>query len=273
MDSDYISAGLGGSNFGIGGAPAIFGNPARIGDYGPRYYGSHENLFGGMAMADAAGLLVGDIAIGAIYLGGGGIEVTELPDPTEPVGPSNRPYSIGERGHHDLAFGAGYSFRLRDGIELGASGGGIFRRLIESDAFGGFGSVGFDWVAAQGLHLGALSSASFVSWDTGKSEFGLPDFLLGGSYERDLGSDFSGKIVAEGRFTDAAALEFSAGAEVSYNSLVALRFGTDNGGLTAGADISILPNIRVGAAMTTHSELPLSYRFGVNIYNSRGVGD
>jgi hypothetical protein len=273
LDSDFSSAGLGGSNFYGGGATAVFCNPAMVMKAdGVRYYASHEGLFGGLAIADAAGALIrtprGDVAIGAIYVGGGGIEVTKLPDPTKPVGPDNRPYSVGEKGHHDIAIGAGYSLSVMEGLSIGASAGGIFRRLVDSDGYGGFASVGVDWVAARGLRFGAVASnASYVSWETGNSEFGAPEFLIGGAFSRDFDSGVGGMIVGEvGFLTSSSNIELSAGAEVSYRSLAAIRLGTENGGLTAGADLAIFPGIRVGAAMTTHTELPISYRFGLNVY-------
>jgi len=271
-DCDMISVGFGGSSFIEGGATSVFGNPAMANISGPRFYASHEGLYGNLLVSDALGGTIrtprGNLALTALYLGGGGIDVTALPDPDAPVGPNNRPYSTETKGHHDLALGGAFAIPINRNISIGLSAGGMFRALIDETAFGGFASAGLDWEAKPNLHLGFVAAnISAGSWSTGTNEFGPPDLRVGGNYRVNLGSGFVGRITSEvALVTSAKYLEYSAGAEVSYRSIVAFRAGTDNGAVSAGADFSVFKGITVGAALTTHSELPISYRFGINVY-------
>ncbi|HHS50490.1 MAG TPA: hypothetical protein ENN07_05180 [candidate division Zixibacteria bacterium] len=275
LDADFVSTGLGRSKFAEGGAASIFGNPAGVNSSGPRYFVSHEALFGNMVMSDAAGALIplknaNNLAVGALYHGGGGIEVTQLPDPSAPVGPDNRPIAVAEKGHHDIAIGAGYAVEVWRDVAVGATAGGMFRSLVDESGFGGFLSAGVSWDALPNLRLGAMfGNMSLASWSTGTSEFGAPNLSLGGVYGADLGGSFNGRLAGEIGYAPSERLfEFSTGAELSYRSIVAFRAGYADGNISAGADFALFPGIIIGAAMTTHSDLPLSYRFGVNIYRS-----
>ncbi|MCK5832683.1 hypothetical protein KAH81_03335, partial [bacterium] len=240
---------------------------------------SHEGFYGNLIISDAVGALVPlrkrNLALGVIYLGGGGINITELPDPSQPVGPDNLPYIVDTKGHHDLALGAAYAYSLNRGISLGASGGGVYRSLIDQKAYGVFVSLGLDWAPIQNMHLGFIvANSSYISWSTGTNELRTPDISTGCSFNKDLGSNFSSKVTAELSYViSGALLEYSVGAGISYKSMVDFMAGLDDGSITAGADFALFPGILIGASMTTHRELPVSYRFGINLYKADSNND
>lgn len=274
MDTDIRSSSMGGCPFASRGASAIFNNPAAIGSGDFLFFG-HEQLYDGLLISDAAGIEIniggpGDFALGALYVGGSGIKTTELPDPGAPVSASNRPLETGEESHHDIALVPGYAVQCGDNLRFGASGGLIFRDLVESTGYGALASLGADWTPLQDFHLGVvLSNASYTTWSSGSSEFGAPSMFLGSSYGMPIAAGINAELCAGGCYSlQEGLIEGSAGLEISYKDLFAVRGGISDNDFSAGADLCIFKGFRAGAALSVHKDLPVSYRIGLSM--SRG---
>jgi len=271
MDTDIRSSGMGSCNIASTGAAALFGNPAYIG-IGDIAFIGHERLYDGLLIADAAGLSLnfvgpGNFAIGAIYVGGGGIEVTGLPNPAAPISAQNRPYVISEKGHHDFALVPGYSIPVGKDLRIGAAAGAVYRHNVDDNAFGVSFRAGAGWSPIQNLDIGAVvGDASYISWNTGTSEIGAPSFSVGSGYEAVLGAGFGAMVCAEGSYSIQEKLfEGFAGIELSYKELFAIRGGFNNHNFTAGADLRIFDGLRAGASLSIHEDLPISYRIGLSL--------
>jgi PPE-repeat protein len=268
LDYDIRSSGMGGSAISSTGASAIFGNPSRLFLDGELAFASHEQLYDGLVMTDAAGASFkigkGIFGAGFLFAGGDGIKVTAIPNPELPVSAQNRPYIIEEKGHYDFALLAGYAIPFREKFCFGASVGTVYRKLVYNNALGGEMSLGANWAVRNDISLGlALKNISYVSWNTGANEFGAPNADFGLAYRKKFGEKFDIGICADGiYFPQGSGFSGSAGIEMTYSKLVSLRVGTKNCGFAAGGDIRIMPNLRVGASMNLHTDLPVSYRVG-----------
>ncbi len=276
LDSDIRSAAMGGCGMASRGASGLFGNPAGIGTGSETAFIGHEQLYQGLLISDAAGMEFkiggpGDFAIGMLYTGGGGIKVTDVPDPSIPVSAQNRPFEVAEKGHHDFALLPGYAMNIGENFRAGISTGLIYRYLADTTAFGGSACVGINWTPVRKLVFGAnLKHLSYLSWSTGSSEFGAPTFAIGGRYDSELGAGFAAAICSEAAYSfQEKLIEGCGGIEISYNDFFSLRGGLSDGRITAGADLRVFDRLKVGAALSVHGDLPLSYRIGATIDGGR----
>lgn len=271
IDADHIALSLGGSRMSSEGSSALFGNPARIFSSEKFVHISHEQIFDGLAISDAGAyrfsLGEGRMAVGFIYVGGKGINVTALPDSNAPISPQNIPYIVEEKGHHDFAILCGYSLPVKQRVSVGASGAIIYRNLVDKTGYGLGTSFGAEWKPTRDLSLGsALRNTSFVSWQTGANEFGAPSVALAGRYDRKLGANFAGALCLETQYLlQSQTVEVFGGAEIIYANIIAIRGGIKNGAFTAGAELKIAKGLRIGASLNRHEELPISYRIGLTL--------
>lgn len=272
VDNDVRAKALGGCISSSRGVSALFGNPSRIGYSNEIAFLSHEQLYQGLVSSDALGIRFpvpdGYAAIGLSYIGGSGIIITDIPDPDSPVSENNRPYKIDEEGHHDVALTTGYSRYFSDKISAGIALSGFYRDHANSIAKGASVTLGGDYSYNDNLSLTVnLNNLGFSSWETGTNEIAFLSLGIGGIYNYSLGSNFGGIICFDGRyFPNEKVTEGYAGGEIVYSDLFALRAGIDNGQFTAGAGLSIIPNIDIDIALSLHEALPISYRVGLK-YN------
>jgi len=281
LNTDIRTSAMGGCRMASGGAAAVFGNPARIAEDNEWVFVSHEQLYQGLVISDAAGIVLdiggpGTFAIGALYVGGGDIKVTALPDQSQPISAKNRPYEVASKSHHDIALVPGYAINVGENWLLGASWAIMYRHLVDNSAFGGSMSFGATWRPISSLTAGAaMRNISCISWNTDDKtvEFGAPSLGLGAHYTVTLGSGFAAVACLEGQYLPQEALfECFAGGEASYENLAAIRCGINNNGFTAGADVLLVGGVRAGAALILHNDLPVSYRVGMILERQNEAG-
>ncbi|MGC9315155.1 MAG: hypothetical protein ACP5G4_05925, partial [bacterium] len=86
------------------------------------------------------------------------------------------------------------------------------------------------------------------------------------SYGFDIGAGFAATLCAGGSYSlQEELVEGSAGLEVAYRDLFALRGGISDRHFTAGANLRIFDGFRAGAALSIQEDLPISYRIGLSM--------
>ena len=283
---EFLSLGVGARGLGMGGAyvavvedaTAGWWNPAGAARLSSRQAAfMHAETFGSLLNHDylAVGLPKENYSLifSAVRLGGGGIKVTELPNPDSLIGDNNRPYVVRVEGHGDYAFLATYGRSRGDNLFWGASVKMIYRAIVDNSAFGIGADAGFLWQPKKNWWVGGAAvdwTGTFLAYDTGTKETITPTLKLGTSYHypyRDfslLGA-FSSDLRFEGRKASAQYYQGSIsadnhyGLEIGYRQRGFARFGFDAGDFTAGAGVWV-PPLKIDFAFLTHPALDNSYR-------------
>ncbi|MCI0596583.1 MAG: hypothetical protein L0Z48_08590, partial [candidate division Zixibacteria bacterium] len=137
---EFLSLGVGARGLGMGGAYVAVVDDATSGWWNPAGAGRlssrqavfmHAETFGSLLNHDylSFGLPRDNFGLvfSAVRLGGGGIKVTELPNPDSLIGDNNRPYVVRVEGHGDYAFLATYGRSRGDNLFWGGSVKLIYR--------------------------------------------------------------------------------------------------------------------------------------------------
>lgn len=287
---EFLSLGVGARGLGMGGAYlAVVGdatsgwwNPAGAARLSSRQaVFMHAETFGSLLNHDYLALGIPkenfSLVFSAIRLGGGGIKVTELPNPDSLIGDNNRPYVVKVDGHGDYAFLATYGRSRGDHFFWGASVKLIYRAIVHNAAFGIGADAGFLWRPKSDWWVGAVANdftTTLLAYDTGTKETITPTLKLGTSYRRPfrefgvLGA-FSTDLRFEGRQASAQYYQGSIsadnhyGLEMDYRRKGFARFGFDAGNFTAGAGVWLAP-LKVDFAFLTHPALENSYRVSLS---------
>lgn len=287
---EFLSLGVGARGLGMGGAYVAVVDDATSGWWNPAGAGRlssrqavfmHAETFGSLLNHDyiSFGLPRDNFGLvfTAVRLGGGGIKVTELPNPDSLIGDNNRPYVVKVEGHGDYAFLATYGRSRGDNLFWGGSVKLIYRSIVDNSAFGIGADAGFLWQPKKNWWVGGAAidlTGTLLAYDTGTKETITPTLKLGTSYlypYRDfsfLGA-FSTDLRFEGRKASAQYYQGSIsadnhyGLEIGYRQRGFARFGFDAGDFTAGAGVRILP-VTVDFAFLTHPALDNSYRVSLS---------
>lgn len=203
-----FSRGVGGRGLAMGsafvsvtqGASSLYWNPAGISGVDHReLMAMHSESFGGEVDHDYIGFAqpISDgparsaFGVGVIRLGVSGFQETALPDPTQPVGPDNRPVVVNTFAISDYAFLFGYAREIREGLRFGGNVKVLHRSLYTESANG----FGFDFgllytpVSLSPIQIGMSVqdlTTTFLAYSTGKHERIRPTVRAGASTARGI---------------------------------------------------------------------------------------
>jgi len=258
-------------------------NPAGVGRLSSRQAAfMHAETFGSLLNHDYLALALPKESFGLVFsavrLGGGGIKVTELPNPDSLIGDNNRPYVARVKGHGDYAFLVTYGRSRGEKLFWGTSVKLIYRAIVDNSAFGIGADAGFLWQPKPDWWVAAVVNdftTTLLAYDTGTKETVTPTLKLGTSYrypyhEFSFLGAFSTDLRFEGRKASAQYYQGSIsadnhyGLEIGYRQRGFARFGFDAGDFTAGAGVWITP-LKVDFAFLTHPALENSYRVSLSV--------
>jgi len=267
---------LGGAGVAIANGPsAVLANPALMGTSTRNALSlMHADRFESAVKVDHAAYVrnAGDgrtLGFGIVRQGVDDIYVTALRDPSQPIGPQNRPYAATSTSASQYAFQFAYASQRPYGL-VGGSAKLLYERLYTTDAVG----LGIDLGYARSfgdLMLGAQlrdAVTTLVAWEGGRQEAIKPSLRIGGAYsialER-MNARVMPVVELETR-TEALGTEdafaWHGGLEYTIRNTVSARVGYDDGRLTYGAGLEIGP-VAVQYAFVGHDDLGATHRISL----------
>ena len=292
---EFLALGVGARPLGMGGAFVAIANDLTAGYWNPAglvqikgrgVAGMHAETFGQLLNHDylsyskpLAGPPTAAIGVSLIRLGGGGIKLTAVPDPSrEPDTTDNRPYVIKKRGHGDYALFFHYAAERGGNLSWGANAKLIYRRIADNSAFGLGTDLGILFTTEYlrfGLNL-QDATTTFLAWDTGEKESILPTLKLGAALgvealrgslilTTDVDLRFEGRKTSAQRWLGNLSGDFHLGGEYTYREIISFRIGSDQGSLTAGLGVMI-KRFQVDTSFSTHESLDNSYKVSVFLF-------
>ncbi len=261
-----FSLGVGGRTPAIGGAgvtgpfdaSAGYWNPAGL-NYLDKHniLAMHAETFGSLLnhdfvsftskLNDSSGGLIDAYGFYLYYLGGGGINITELNPQT------GRPYISNVQSHGDFYLAGSLARHVKNNMDLGVTVRLIYRDLITITGYGASLDAGALYQPSQNLRFGLMVTdltVGFIHYSDGHTESVLPTIKPGVLFEKQF-NNFAANLVisADIKFEgQKKASQFSAGAisldshfglETSYRGVLFGRAGFDRGDFTAGIGICI----------------------------------
>lgn len=247
----------------------------------PQIMAQHAETFGSLLNHDIVAFAAPARANGAwswgayaTYLGGGGIQITDI-DTLR-----GRPSVTSEESHSDWSVAVGLARKSGQWWHWGAAVKAVVRNLPGNSAYG----LGADLAVygqGKGWRAGIKAAditTTFLSYDSGRKETITPHVNWGA--EADLphfATDVTGVLTFEaetyfeGRKTGAqfwsgpVSVDLHVGGEVAYRDLLFARAGSDAGRLALGAGFRIA-RWSVDAALADHEFLDNSYRVSVRYF-------
>jgi hypothetical protein len=288
---EFLNLGVGARGLGMGGAYVAVVDDVTSGWWNPAGAGRlssreaifmHAETFGSLLNHDY--LSVGlprekhGLIFSAIRLGGGGIKVTQLPNPDSLIGDQNRPYVVKVDGHGDYALLATYGRAKTENLFWGVSVKMIYRSIVDNSAFGLGADLGALWQPKPEWWLGLTVTdftSTLLAYDTGAKETITPAVKAGTCYRRFYGDfsflgaastdlRFEGRKASTQYYQGSISADNHYGLEIGYRQRGFARAGFDAGYFTAGAGVKISP-VRVDFAFLTHPALDNSYRVSMGI--------
>ncbi|MFQ5865411.1 MAG: PorV/PorQ family protein [bacterium] len=292
---EFLGLGVGGRSLGMGGAfvavardvTAGYWNPAGLAflDY-PEIMLMHSSQFSGVVNYDygSFGLPVGkrsSLGFSLLRVGIDDIKRPALPNPDQPIGPTNRPFELGTFSSADYAFFLTYSKRVSGTFSYGGNVKLINRTVGDNSAWG----VGFDIgfminpfsKLLIGINLQDVTS-TMIAWDTGRRELITPSLRTGLTYPFTL-SFMGGHIQPamdfifrfENRRQSAKAnlgftsFDVNLGWEYQYQNVFAIRIGgSDVKQFTAGVGLRF-PKLHIDYAFLGHKDLGGTHRISARL--------
>ena len=292
---EFLALGVGARPLGMGGAFVAIANDLTAGYWNPgglvqiRRRGvamMHSETFGELlnhdyisyskSIADTAATAIG---VSLIRLGGGGIKLTALPDPSRPPNATdNRPYVIKESGHADYTLFFTYAAERGQDLSWGANAKLIYRKIADNSAFGLGADLGGLLTLGHfrlGLNL-QDATTTLLAYDSGEKESILPTLKLGTAFQTeilrgnltiatDVDLRFEGRKTSAQRWLGIASGDLHLGGEYTYREIISLRIGSDQGDLTAGLGL-ILKKFQVDTSFSPHKRLDNSYKVSAFFY-------
>jgi hypothetical protein len=292
---EFLSLGVGGKALAMGGAFvsladdgfASYWNPAGLVQLSQKELTlMHAETFGSLVNHDFIGYVIplkkkekkSALALSLLGLSGGGIKITELENPKEPLGPANRPRVKKEESHGDYVLFFSYAQEVKKKFSLGGNVKIIYRHLALNSAFG----FGLDWGILARIHknfsfglnlMDAFTTTLF--YDTGTKESIYPTLKVGFNFHKETG-DFKivlssdadlrieGRKYASQLWVEEKSLDTHFGGELSYQNRLFGRMGIDQGNFTAGAGL-LIKKFMVDFAFLNHKDLDNSYQFSLGV--------
>lgn len=291
---EFLRLGMGARPWAMGGAyvalvsdaTSVYWNPANLALVKQRSVSlMHSETFGSLLDYDAVTVALPSnrstarmsVGFGLFRLGGGGILLTALANPSLPVSDSNRVIAVGEAGHSDWALYVSVGRALSKRVNAGASLKIIYRDLVDVTAIG----FGLDAGITYRLHPWWNTSivvndltTTLLAYNNGTKESINPRMSAGFSFTprwnqvavsivADGVMEFEGRQLASQFYQGPISLDVRWGAEVLYRSRLALRGGMNADNPTLGVGI-IVGDFTVDGAWRGHDAFSDSYRFSIS---------
>lgn len=260
-------------------ATALYWNPAGLAMPTPREMQlQHAEQFGGSVNHDLLmfkqPLTKGGLGFGLTRLGVDNIALTTLEDPTQPLGPNNRPIITQTVGTTDYTFQLAYARTIRNSLHLGTTLK-LVRRNLAVGTGSGFGiDLGILYVPSPALHLGAVirnATRTKLAYDSGNKDTLSPSLLMGLAYtfpfakRKDTITGSVSVHVGEEKSSLETMQGIQAGIEYLLKQKVAFRGGVQNSHLTLGTGLKTT-RFALDLAFTEHNQLDNTYRISASIY-------
>lgn len=291
---EFLRLGMGARPWALGGAyvalvsdaTSVYWNPANLARVKHKNIAlMHSETFGSLLNYDAVTVALPSsrstarmtIGFGLFRLGGGGIKLTALANPSLPVSDSNRVVEVGETGHSDWALYASVGREVSSRMNAGASVKIIYRDLVDVTAIG----FGIDAGVTYKLHpLWNTSimvndiTTTLLAYNNGTKESINPRMSVGLSFAprwdrvavtmvADGVLEFEGRRVASQFYQGPISLDVRWGTEVLYRNRLALRGGMNAENPTLGIGIMV-GDFTVDGAWRGHDSFADSYRFSIS---------
>jgi hypothetical protein len=291
---EFLSLGAGARALAMGGASSAMPTPATAGYYNPSALASirknylefmhasqFDNLFTYDYLSYARPLPGGYAgALTVLYTRVGGIPMTTLTDPNQPLSDNNRVILRKLTGDDELAVMAAAGRDIGKGWRGGANAKILYKSVADQSAYGLGFDAGVGKTVARNLDVGLVAhdlTTSILAWGTGRTEAILPSVVAGGSWAQDitalnarltLAADLDGHFESRGSAERVSAGPLSVqprfGLEYLISNTVGLRGGYDGDSFTAGAGLRFAW-LNVNAAFQRHDDLGLTHRVSVGI--------
>jgi len=246
----------------------------------------HAETFGSLLNHDYFGFAFplsgaqATLGVSFIYLGGGGIKLTDL-DYSSHNDKSPYDYTfkqVGEESHGDYSLYFSYARKAKSKLSWGGGAKVIYRKIAGYSGTGLGLDLGVRYLPRHWLSLGARladATSTYLSYSTGEKESILPSLRLGAAVSKRYKSfqftgALDGHLFLEGR-DYASQLSWGelsadtyAGAEVGFKDRIWGRLGSERGHLTAGGGIRYR-NLLVDFAFLSHEQLDDSYRLSLKL--------
>jgi hypothetical protein len=276
LGADARALALGGAYVALAeGATAGYWNPAGLATLeGRQLHLTHEERFG-LVDGDFAALALprtrlGNLAFSLLRVGVADIPFTALQDPSQPIGPDNRPVLLSQERSADYALYLSGGRRLHRRLEAGLS-----LKLLYSSV-GTYSAHGFGLDAGLRLRLGwglALAAnlrdltTTPLYWSTETTDHIRPSLQLGMAWTLSLAGGRATALLAGrggGEAEDeSGAAPLNAGCEYWYKN-IALRAGLEEERRAFGLGFQPHRRLALDLAYLEHDGLDPTYRVSAN---------
>ncbi len=291
---EFLSLGAGAKALAMGGASVGLPTPSTAAYYNPSaltgieqrhvefmHASQFDNLYTYDYLAFAQPMQNGYAgAITVLYTRVGGIPMTKLADPNQPLSDANRVILDKETGDHELALMAATARQFGEHWRVGANAKLLYKTVAEESAYG----LGFDFGVGRsvGKHVEVGLAArdittSVLAWSTGRTEAILPSVAIGGAWSfalnalnadvtlaADLDNHFESRGAAETVEAGPLSTEPRVGMEYLIAKTVALRGGMNGEHPAFGAGLHFAW-LDVNAAFQDHQDLGFTHRISLGI--------
>lgn len=281
---EFLAVGAGARGLALGSACVALGDAATAGYWNSaglagsperQAHFTHGERFNGLVRQDyvafvTPGPYFDGLGIGLLRLGVDGIHFTDLPDPSAPLGPDNRPFVSSTESAADYALYLSAGRRLGERLDIGASAKLIHRSVADLTAYGGGLDLGLRYRPAPSLTLAANIrdvTTTPILWD-GTTDRIRPSILLGVAYGRALAGGTASVAIGSRSGGDAedeagtapvhAGIEYDAGR-------LALRAGLEELRQTFGVGLRVSRRLQVDLAYLQHDDLEGTYLLSADV--------